>query len=180
MEAAVIRGARLEDAADISRVHVESWRTTYRGIVPDAFLDGMSYEESERRWRERISGGGGVFFVAELPENGDVVGFASGGSRQGEAHTEYEGELYAAYLLRGFQGAGIGGRLLGAVAAGLPSVGCRSMLAWVMAKNGAARGFYEASGGKLLGRDTFEIEGEVIEEVAYGWTDLRGLVEASA
>ncbi|MBA2374935.1 MAG: GNAT family N-acetyltransferase, partial [Rubrobacter sp.] len=42
------------------------------------------------------------------------------------------------------------------------------------------RGFYEAFDGRLVGWDTFEIEGETIEEVAYGWDDVRGLVEAPA
>ncbi len=171
---AIVREASPGDAPGIAHVHVASWRTTYRGVVPDGFLDGMSCEESEHRWRSRFAeaGSGGVF-VAE--SQGEVVGFASGGSRREKSHPEYGGELYAAYLLRGFQGAGIGGRLLGAVAEGLSSAGFHSMLAWVMAENHPARNFYEAAGGKLLGSGAFEIEGKPIEEVAYGWTNLRSL-----
>lgn len=175
-----IREADVGDAPGIARVHVESWRTTYRGIVPDAFLDAMSYGESESQWRGRLDGrdARASTFVAEV--SGGVVGFASGGPRRGEALPEYDGELYALYSLAEVRGMGIGRRLLRAVAEGLSSSGCHSMLAWVMTENLPARGFYEAFGGRLVGRDEFEIEGEEIEEVAYGWVDVRSLVKVPA
>jgi L-amino acid N-acyltransferase YncA len=180
VETAAIRGAKSEDAPGIAHVHVDSWRTTYRSIVPDAFLDGMSCEESEARWRERLDGRDRrtAFFVAESSEA--ILGFAAGGPRRSESLTEYDGELYAMYLCESAQGAGIGGRLLRAVAEGLSSSGFHSMLAWVMAGNRSARGFYEAFGGRFVGSDTFEIEGVEIEEAAYGWDDVRGIVESPA
>src|SRR5918998_4172552 len=46
----VVREARPADAAGIARVHVDTWRTTYRGIVPDDHLDALSYEARERFW----------------------------------------------------------------------------------------------------------------------------------
>ncbi len=180
MEKATIRGAEPGDAAGISHVHVASWRTTYRGIVPDAFLDGMSYEESEARWRERLGERDRRVFSFVADVSGKVVGFASGGPRRSESLPEFDGELYALYLLAEFRGAGIGRRLLEAVAGGLSASGFTSMLAWVMSGNLPARAFYEAFGGKLVGSDTFEIEDKSIEEVAYGWDDVRDLVEASA
>ncbi|MBA2693745.1 MAG: GNAT family N-acetyltransferase [Rubrobacter sp.] len=178
VEKAAIREATAEDAAGIARVHIASWRTAYRGIVPDAFLDGMSREESEARWRERLDERAPrvFFFVAEV--SGSIVGFAVGGARRSESLTEFDGELYALYLLADARGMGIGRRLLRAVAEGLSSLGFRSMLACLMAGNRSACGFYEAFGGRLVGSDTFEISGETIEEVAYGWDDVRGLVEA--
>lgn len=183
MEGAIIREAETEDAAGVERIYVDSWRTTYRGIVPDAFLDRMSYEVSEDRWIKRLGEQNrrAIFFVAELPKNGGVVGFASGGFRREEAYPDYDGELYTLYLLREHQGGGLDRRLLGVVAGKLPEVGCRSMLAWVMAENRSARRFYgEGAGGKLLGRNTFEVSGKDIEEVAYGWDDVRGLMKALA
>jgi hypothetical protein len=50
----LIRRATLEDAAAIARVRVDTWRTAYRGIVPDEFLDNMSYEGNESRWAEML------------------------------------------------------------------------------------------------------------------------------
>ena len=36
-----VRHMNQSDASAIARVRAESWRAAYRGIVPDAFLDGM-------------------------------------------------------------------------------------------------------------------------------------------
>jgi GNAT superfamily N-acetyltransferase len=165
-----IREARQEDAAAIARVHVDSWRTTYRGIVPEGFLAEMSYEDFEDRWRGWLRSVGEprrTYRVAELP-SGRIVGFASDGPRQGSAYTYYAGELYTLYLLREHQRAGIGQRLLGSVVRGLAEGGAYSLLAWVLARNPSRR-FYEAVGGELLGSQVIEIGGARLEEVAYGW-----------
>ncbi len=51
-----IRAARLEDAGAIAHVHVESWRTTYAGIVPDAYLAGLDEILRTRLWHEWLTG----------------------------------------------------------------------------------------------------------------------------
>src|SRR5215212_9715499 len=147
-----VREARQEDATAIARVHVDSWRITYRGIVPDSFLAEMSYEDFEECWRGWLQNVGEprwAYRVAELP-SGRIVGFASGGPRQGPPYTDYAGELYTLYLLREHQRAGSGQRLVGSVARGLAEGGPYSLLAWVLASNPSRR-FYEAVGGELLG-----------------------------
>jgi GNAT superfamily N-acetyltransferase len=169
-----VREARHEDAAAIARVHVDSWRSSYKDIVPEGFLTGMSYEDFEDRWRGWLRGVGNphwAYRVAELPSD-RIVGFASGGPRQGPAYTDYTGELYALYLLREHQRAGIGQRLFGSVARGLAEGGYTSLLAWVLARNPSRR-FYEAVGGELLGSQEVEIGGARLEEVAYGWLDIE-------
>jgi hypothetical protein len=73
----LIRNATIDDAHDISRVRIETWRTTYRGIVPDQVLDQMNIEEeAERRrgWLEKPMPKVETF-VAEAEGEG-VVGFA--------------------------------------------------------------------------------------------------------
>jgi hypothetical protein len=40
------RRATANDAAAIAALRVDSWRTTYRGVMPDAYLDGMRADES--------------------------------------------------------------------------------------------------------------------------------------
>jgi hypothetical protein len=59
---------------------VDAWRAAYAGIVPDDYLEGLSYEESERRWREVIAEGEGCAFVAEGDQG--IFGFASGRRRR--------------------------------------------------------------------------------------------------
>jgi GNAT superfamily N-acetyltransferase len=175
-----VRPATVGDARQIAKVHVDSWRTTYSGIVPEDFLAAMSYEDVEASWRGLLgseSGVRGVYYVAELPA-GDIVGFASGGPREGGSYPGYEGELYTTYVLRQYQRRGLGRRLLGAVARGLLEDDKRSMLAWVLTQN-PSRSFYEAAGGTLLGSQEIEVGGATLEEVAYGWDDIRSLATSA-
>lgn len=37
----MIRYAEASDAAGLADVHISSWRSAYRGIFPDSFLDGL-------------------------------------------------------------------------------------------------------------------------------------------
>ena len=172
----VIREARVEDAAEIARVHVDSWRATYPGIVPDEVLAAQSYERRQEVWERTLRGEVEPTFVYVAEEAGRIVGFASGGpARDGDP--EYQGELYAIYLLPGAQGRGIGRLLVRAVAERLASAGMEAMLVWVLAEN-PARAFYEKLGGQFLRTQPLHMGDTVLEEVAYGWTDtriLRGL-----
>jgi hypothetical protein len=41
-----IREATLADAEGVARVHVDTWRSAYKEMVPDSYLDGLNYEDS--------------------------------------------------------------------------------------------------------------------------------------
>lgn len=169
-----IRQAVVADAAAIARVHVESWRTTYHGIVPDDYLANLSYERRATYWASELNKPDNphVIFVAE-DDQGEVVGFASGGPER-EADPVYTGELYAIYLLADRQQAGVGRRLVQAVASHLVEAGFTTMLVWVLAAN-PSRGFYERLGGRYVRSKFVTMAGVELEEVAYGWTDLTPL-----
>lgn len=170
----VIRAAMAGDAGGIARVHVESWRSTYRGIVPDRFLAGLSVEQREQVWHRNIITDRPDYrvFIAENV-SGRVIGFADGGpERTGDR--QYPGELYAIYLLAGEQRRGVGRRLVRAVAEHLCGRAIPAMLLWVLAENPARR-FYEAIGGRELRSQPIEIGGARLDEVAYGWDDVAAL-----
>ena len=103
-----IRAAQPPDAAAIATVHVDSWRTTYKDIVPDDVLAALSYEQRTHMWRHILSQSlpTSFVFVAEAP-SGQVIGFASGGPERG-GDPDYTGELYAIYLLEAYQRHGLG------------------------------------------------------------------------
>ncbi len=155
---------------------MDTWRTAYKGIVPDAHLDGLSYDESERLWQDVVTADDGCVFVAE--DGRGVFGFASGQRRQrfSRVLTEYEGELKTVYVLPSGQGAGAGRRLVGAVARHFAERRVGSMLLWVFAENRSARGFYESLGGVPVAEDGFQLGGAWLPEVAYGWKDLDVLL----
>ncbi len=167
----IIRPAETADAAAVARVHVDSWRTTYRGIVPDEFLAGLSYAHRQAAWERHLAepSASRCVYVAEN-DDGEVVGYANGGpERSGDPI--YRGELYAIYILEPWQHQGIGRALVVGIACWLVDHGFGSMLVWVLAQNPSRR-FYEALGGSYVRTQTITIGGAQLEEVAYGWKDL--------
>jgi GNAT superfamily N-acetyltransferase len=170
----LIRAAQLADAAAIATVHVDSWRTTYAGILPDDYLANLSYAQREQLWRDILSTPTGAEFVYVAEDaGGNVIGFAAGGAeRSGDA--VYRGELYAMYLRDRYHRRGIGRHLTMAVVNRLLHEGASSMLVWVLAAN-PSRAFYEALGGQQVSEKSVTIGGVPCVEVAYGWLDLRGL-----
>ncbi len=173
-----VREARPTDAPAIARVHVDIWRTTYRGIVPDEVLANLSYAEREAMWTKILgeTTARGFRYVAE-DDTGAIVGFAAGGAEQ-NGDPQYTGQLYAVYLLAASQGQGVGWQLVAAVARDLSRQGFGSMLVWVLAANPARR-FYEALGGQQLRTRVATISGVELEEVCYGWPDITMLVHGT-
>ena len=172
-----IRQATCEDAAAIARVHVASWLTTYRGLMPDAVLDGLSVERRQRQWEQWLCGveTAPCIFVAE-DEHGEVIGFASGGPPQvSDEVPGYDSELYTVYLLQTAQRQGAGRRLVAAVAEHLLAAGNHAMLLWVLGTNEPSRRFYERIGGRELMTKPANFGGAMLDEVAYGY-DLPALV----
>jgi GNAT superfamily N-acetyltransferase len=171
-----LRQARLADARAIAVVHVDSWRTTYRGLLADGLLAGLSYDAREEQRRRALAAEDGPrrTFVAEAA--GRIVGFAvCGPERDGLAG--YDGELYAVYLLAEAQRRGIGTALLLKAARHLRRHGLRTLVAWVLPGN-PGRGFYAALGGVEVATKPVTVGGIELEEVGYGWPDLGRLIRA--
>ena len=171
------RAALVADVPSIARVHIASWRTTYRGLMPDEIFPTMSHEGRERQWRAAINVAGegrGCVVVADEGEAG-IVGFASGGPCRGD--WPYAGELFTIYLAREAQGRGLGKGLFRAGAERLAAQGQGSLLLWVLVNNDLARGFYEALGGVPVGEKEELIGGVAIREVAYGWPEMGPLLD---
>jgi ribosomal protein S18 acetylase RimI-like enzyme len=166
-----IRKAKIEDSAGLAKVQVDSYRTAYTGIFPQAYLDQFSYEEQEQDWRDWIvSRSEDLLYVAE-DATGEIVGYAL--ARPGPREiAPYDSELIALHVIRSHQRQGIGRWLVAAVAGQLWQEGCGSLMLWVLEEN-RARGFYERLGGKLLGES--QVNGCDTIEVAYGWPSIRVL-----
>lgn len=192
-----IRPAVDSDARGITRVHIDSWRSTYAGIVPADHLAGLDYDEREKRWHRLLADPRQNAFVAE-DRDGRIIGFASGGpertgsepasgtsSCSGDPQVasggpdpntppEYSAELYAIYLYASDQRHGVGRRLVASLCSWFLSREWYSMLTWVLTDN-PSRNFYEALGGEEVRVETITIGGTELTEVAYGWSDISPL-----
>ncbi len=166
----IIRNAIPADAEAIARIHVDTWRSTYAGIIPDRVLVGMSASSQQAQWARQLRGrrGGEFALVAQDSEHG-VIGFGSAGRARGDA--PYQGEVFTLYVHLDCQGQGIGQRLLSGLFEGLRERGMSSAVVWVLAMN-PARFFYEAMGGARSAEREERIWGELLPEFAYGWATL--------
>jgi ribosomal protein S18 acetylase RimI-like enzyme len=167
-----LRPATPADARAIARIHVETWRTTYAGMLPDKTLIGMNVDAKASAWRRALSApeaiAGGVL-LAEAEGTGPI-GFASSGRNRMPA-LPFAGEVQTLYVQPDWQNQGVGRRLLQGCFATLRHRGFGSAVVWVLADN-PARFFYERMGGKRAGERDEPLWGIVVHELAYGWTEI--------
>ena len=48
----IIREANINDTPSIAKVTVDTWKTAYRSIIDNDYLNNLSYEEREKGWRQ--------------------------------------------------------------------------------------------------------------------------------
>lgn len=165
-----IRPATEQDNAGIRYVQVNTWKHAYRGMIPDRILDQMNIDKPLRRAKTpnpKIDNSRRAFVATDKSDQ--VIGFAVGGMARSE-EWNYQGELWAIYVLPSEQGKGIGNQLFEALKQQLADE-YKNLIIWVLEANHASHKFYERMGGKKLDlKKTFVWEGEpVAKEIAYGW-----------
>jgi ribosomal protein S18 acetylase RimI-like enzyme len=167
-----LRSAKPADARAIARIHVETWRTTYPGMLPDRALIDMNIDGKARSWRNMLEQPetAGAVLVAEESDGGITIGFASA-CRNRHALLPYEGEVQTLYVLPDWQNQGIGRGLLEGCFAALRERSLASAVVWVLADN-PARFFYERMGGKRTGERDENLWGATLHEIAYGWNTI--------
>ncbi len=175
-----LRPATQADVLPLASAHVQAWRETYKGIVPDHVLAALDPAKRAARWRGRVEGGGTVRLGVDAE---GIAGFADAGAQR-DASLPFAGEIYAIYVLRRAQRRGLGRRLMGAMAHQLGAAGFPGASLWVAAANAPARRFYEALDGRLVGQRTETPRTETpedwqVETVAYGWDDLSRFIPPS-
>lgn len=65
----------------------------------------MTYENREKKWKDIISKQ--AVFVARNNKD-EIVGFSNAGEERTSKYPDYKGELYAIYILKEYQGKGLG------------------------------------------------------------------------
>lgn len=125
-------------------LHATSWQQTYRGVMPDAFLDGDVFSNRQKVWRQRLAQDRPDQFVCLAEDNQVLVGFICAFGEEDSAWGSYIDNLHVA---RERKRAGIGSALMKAAAEWLnthyPQIG---VYLWVMETNYPARRFYEHLG----------------------------------
>lgn len=145
-----VRRATAEDAPALARVHVESWRAAYRGLIPDSFLLEFIPRRREESFRQSLDEGSEETHLVEVGH--EVVGFFTvGGARDLDLEAKCTGEIWGIYVSPGYWRRGIGRKLAGEALRSLKSRGYENAVLWVLEGNERARKFYEAIGFRLDG-----------------------------
>lgn len=164
------RKATLRDAEGIAKVHVDSWRSTYHGILPEELLNNLTYKQRTELWQKNLSLEDHYVFVTE-DEIGNIVGFATGGKRDANQF-DHSGDLTAIYILKDFQGLGIGKKLLNEVFSQFEELEYHLIFVEVL-KDNPSRNFYEFMGAVLHSHNQVTVGGSSQTLLIYKWEDIR-------
>jgi ribosomal protein S18 acetylase RimI-like enzyme len=141
----MVRRATPDDASTLASLLAASWQAAYRGIVPDAYMDGVDATRWFQRLKDSLSEGSEEMHVAEIA--GATVGLvAFGPCRDPDVHHEMTGEIRRIYVLPDYWRRGIGRTLCRYAEEALRRGGFRTCVLWVLVGNVRGRRFYEALG----------------------------------
>lgn len=140
----MVRPARTDDALAVAGVHVRSWQAAYRGLLPDAYLDGLRPEERMTRYTFD-SDDPVVPHTVVAVDSGVLCGFATTG-RCEDPEAPGAGELQALYVDPSSWGAGSGRTLIEEARSRLGELGFTTAVLWVVVGNERARRFYRLDG----------------------------------
>jgi GNAT superfamily N-acetyltransferase len=162
----LLRPAEPADAMDVARVHVRSWQLAYRGLLPDAYLNGLRAEERAERYN---------FASEDVREpattvamnGGTICGFATTAPAR-DSDLQGHGELWALYVDPEWWGRGVGAALIAAARRRLLELGFRNAALWMMAGNARAERFYRIDGWEPDGlRRTDTVWGVTVDEARW-------------
>ena len=162
-----IRRAEARDFPGIAKVHAASWKDTYKGMLPAAYLRDKVDGDLRRRWETIKVGPKDCVLVAVEDAAGedDIVGFIAVWMRD----EPFIDNLHAAPSQRS---RGIGARLMDAAAAALLEQGETSAHLWVIVGNERALAFYKRLGGEAAGTSVHDVFGNPTEHYKVQWRDL--------
>lgn len=148
----VVRPIGAADAPLVAHMHAASWKSAYRGLFSEAFLDREVDDERLHEWTQRLATPADSAFglIAEVDDR--PVGFIFMRSAHDPAWGTMLDNLH---VLDGSRGQGVGRRLIAAAMRALLARDCRvPVWLWVYEQNEPARRVYARLGGREVERAT--------------------------
>lgn len=163
-----IRPATAADAGALAAIHIRSWRTAYRDILPEAYLARLDEGAWTADWTARLARSD---LRALLAVDGEaVLGFAAlapAGDPDRDPREWHE--LANLHVRADLRGRGVGTGLFEAGLAVAERAGARRLTLWVARANRPAQQFYERLGMTADGSSQrYDLGGDVgLDEVRY-------------
>lgn len=144
----IIRPVTSSDIAEVAAVQAASWKTAYRGLMPDAGLDAVSAADFAHDWRILVNDASRTNLLVEY--EGRVAGYVSfGPGHDTDVSGQAAGEIHGLYLAPTYWRMGLGRAICQAALQSLWGAGYDVIVLWVLSGNMQARGFYERAGFAL-------------------------------
>jgi GNAT superfamily N-acetyltransferase len=160
-----LRHATSADAELLAAIHAASWQATYRGLLPDAFLDGQVVNERAAFWRARMEVPAVSRRLVLIAEHaGTAVGFACIERPIGSAWGALVDNLHT---LPEYQGIGAGKLLIRAAQDWARACGETQIHLYVLEGNTAAIAFYGRQGWQPAGKEPDHMGGVDVTALRY-------------
>jgi L-amino acid N-acyltransferase YncA len=165
-----IRKATLEDVKTISNIYALSWKSAYKGIVPQKYLDELKcnfWISSFQNWINN-----NILTAQLIYENDTPIGCVAYGNARDAKFAQWV-EIVSIYLLPDYFRKGYGQKLLKTALIDMKTNGYKNCYLWVLKENSNARHFYE-SNGFICNNDecTCEIMQKQVVDVRYILTNI--------
>lgn len=174
-----IRAATREDAERIAMLHADSWRTAYRGIYGDDFLDQHVIDDRLREWRDRFAHPAPQRHAIIIEDGAELRGFIC---VFGDDDPQWGSLIDNLHVAPALKRGGLGTVLMREGARWLIEHYARSpVYLWVLADNAPARRFYEKLGAHNA--ETVENQvpgGNIVLTCRYTWPSPQTLYDARA
>jgi ribosomal protein S18 acetylase RimI-like enzyme len=146
----IVRNATENDVAAIAALHAESWRSNYRNVLSDGYLEKDVYRERLVVWQERFSKPSQKpMFVLVAEAESVLTGFVCVFPNEDAIFGSFLDNLH---VVPSMTSHGIGRRLLLDAAKRLVMDGSRvGLYLWVIEQNQRALRFYERAGARVVG-----------------------------
>lgn len=146
-----VRPAVGDDSGELGRIQVDTWRTAYQRVVPDAVLAALSVEAAAERWAAAITRPPTPrHHVLVALEQEWRVGFAALGPADDLEPTDPAGDTTAALVLiivePRWGRRGHGSRLLAAAIDHARADGMTRVIAWLPEADAVTRDFLVSAG----------------------------------
>jgi GNAT superfamily N-acetyltransferase len=153
------------DIESLAQLHAKAWRQTYEPFFGSSYHFPTA-ELRKQQWEQKFASKSDDWFciVAEL--NGQLIGFTCGNSYSAKELRQFDGELNKLYLLREYQGFGIGKKIFLETFDRFRKNGISAIVAFTEPQNPTGKFFEHMGGKKITGEKNIFLG-------AYGWFDLQ-------
>jgi GNAT superfamily N-acetyltransferase len=160
-----LRAATDADAELIAAIHSASWQATYRGLLPDTFLDGEVIHERAAYWRARMAAPGAERRIVRIAQRAnEAIGFVCA---ERQPDSPWGVLLDNLHTLPAHQGIGAGKLLMGAAQQWAREHGEAQLYLYVLEGNVSAIAFYERQGWQFSGAEPDHMGGVDITALRY-------------